>query len=48
MNTNNLVYRDSLKLSLKVVLLHNGNVVSSIKIAYETNMKKTYENMSFL
>jgi hypothetical protein len=39
---------DSSKFSLKVVLLHNGNIHPSIPIAHSVHMKETYENMYLL
>lgn len=34
--------------SLKVVLLHIGNKYPTVPIAYATNMKETYENMTLI
>ena len=42
------LFIDSSKISLKVVLLHNGNKFPSVPIAYATNMKETYENLKIL
>jgi hypothetical protein len=39
---------DSSKMSLKVVLLHNGNRFHSIPLAHAANMKETYESMKLL
>ena len=38
------LFIDSSKTSMKTVLLHNGNKLASVPIAYTTNMKETYEN----
>jgi len=38
----------SSKVSLKVVLLHNGNRFPSIPLAYAANMKESYESMKLL
>ena len=38
----------SLKLSLKAVLLHNGNQHPSIPVAHTVHMKETYENLKQL
>jgi len=35
-------------LSLKAVLLHNGNICPSIPVGYAAHMKETYENMEML
>ena len=37
------LFIDSSKYSLKVVLLHNGNVLGSIPVAHSTKLKETYE-----
>ena len=42
------LFIDSSKLSLKAVMLHNGNVLPSIPIGYAAHMKETYENMKQL
>jgi hypothetical protein len=42
------LFVDSLKHSLKAVLLHNGNKHPSIPIAYGVHIKETYENMKNL
>jgi len=39
---------DSSKVSLKVVLLHNGNRFPSVSLAYAANMKESYESMKLL
>jgi len=39
---------DSSKVSLKVVLLHNGNKFPSIPLAHAANMKESYESMKLL
>jgi len=36
---------DSLKLSLKAVLLHNGNQHPSIPVGHAVHMKESYENL---
>jgi len=42
------LFIDSNKLSLKAVLLHQGNNKSSIPLAYAVNMKESYETMATL
>lgn len=42
------LFIDSSKLSLKAVLLHNGNVYPSIPIGHAVHMKETYENIDVL
>jgi len=42
------LFIDSLKLSLKVVLLHNGNQHPSITVGDAIHMKETYENLKQL
>ena len=42
------LFIDSSVLSLKAVLLHNGNVHPSIPVGYGAHMKETYENMKLL
>lgn len=42
------LFIDSSKNSLKGVLLHNGNVLASIPVAYSQHMKETYDNMRVL
>jgi len=39
---------DSSKVSLKVVLLHNGNRFPSAPLARAANMKESYESMELL
>jgi hypothetical protein len=39
---------DSSKISLKAVVLQNGNKVPSVPLAYETNMKENYKNLKIL
>lgn len=42
------LFIDSSKLSLKAVLLHQGNTKPSIPLAHAVNMKETYESMMLL
>ena len=42
------LFVDLSKCSLKVVMLHNGNIHLSIPIAHSVHMKETYENMDLL
>ncbi|UYV66321.1 hypothetical protein LAZ67_4001324 [Cordylochernes scorpioides] len=42
------LFIDSLNISMKAVLLHNGNMFPSVPIAHVSNMKETYENMKLL
>jgi hypothetical protein len=42
------IKHDSSKLSLKVVLLHNGNHHPSIPVGHAVRMKETYENLKQL
>lgn len=42
------LFIDSSKLSLKAVLLHQGNNKPSIPLAHAVNMKETYESMALL
>jgi len=42
------LFIDSSKLSLKVVLLHNGNQHPSIPVGHAVHMKETYENLKQL
>jgi hypothetical protein len=42
------LFIDSSKLSLKAVLLHNGNVLPSLPIGHAVHMKETYSNMKQL
>ena len=39
------LFIDSSKLSLKAVLLHNGNTVPSIPVGHSVHTKESYENM---
>lgn len=40
------LFIDSSKISLKAVLLHNGNAKPSIPVVYAVDMKETYTNLS--
>jgi hypothetical protein len=42
------LFIDSSKVSLKAVLLHNGNKFPSVPLAHAANMKESYENMKLL
>jgi len=42
------LFTDSSKVSLKVVLLHNGNKFPSFPLAHAANMKESYESMKLL
>jgi hypothetical protein len=42
------LFIDSSKVSLKAVLLHNGNKYPSVLLAHFVNMKESYENMNLL
>ena len=42
------LFIDSSKISLKAVLLHNGNKRPSIPLAHAVDMKETYESMSLI
>ena len=42
------LFVDSSKLSLKAVLLHNGNSLPSIPVAHAVHMKETYDNLKQL
>ena len=42
------LFIDSSKYSLKVVLLHNGNIYGSISVAHSTKLKETYEAVKFV
>ena len=42
------LFTDSSKVSLKAVLLHNGNKFPYVSLAHATNMKESYENMKLL
>jgi len=39
------LFIDSSKVSLKVVLLHNGNSCTSVPLAHAANMKESYESI---
>ena len=39
------LFIDSSKVSLKLVLLHNGNRFPSVPLAHAANVKESYENM---
>ena len=41
------LFIDSSKVSLKVVLLHNGNRFPSVPLAHAANMKESYESMNY-
>jgi hypothetical protein len=42
------LFVDSSKVSLKAVLLHNGNKYPSVPLAHAVNMKESYEDMKLL
>jgi hypothetical protein len=42
------LFIDPSKLSLKAVLLHNGNTLLSIPIGHPVHNKESYENMKIL
>jgi hypothetical protein len=42
------LFVDSSKVSLKAVLLHNGNKYSSVPFAHAVNMKESYENTNLI
>ena len=42
------LFTDSSKVSLKVVLLHNGNKLPSVPLAHAANMEECYESMKLL
>ena len=42
------LFIDSSKVSLKVVLLHNGNKFPTVPLAHAANMKESYESMKLL
>jgi len=42
------LFIDSSRVSLKVVLLHNGNRFPSVPLAHAANMKESYESMKLL
>jgi hypothetical protein len=43
-----LLFIDSSKLSLKAVLLHNGNTLPSNPVGHSAHSKESYENMKIL
>jgi hypothetical protein len=42
------LFIDSLKVSLKAVLLHNGTIYPSVPVAYSVHMKESHESMHAL
>ena len=42
------LFIDSSKVSLKVVLIHNGNRYPSVPLAHAANMTESYESMKLL
>jgi len=42
------LFNDSLKISLKAVLLHNGNKFQSVAQVHAAGIKESYENMKLL
>ena len=42
------LFIDSSKSSIKAVLLHNGNLLPSIQIAYSENLRESHETMVIL
>jgi hypothetical protein len=40
-----LLFTDSLKVSLKLVLLHNGNRFASVHLAHSANMNESYKSI---
>jgi len=42
------LFIDPFKLSLKAVLLHNGNTLPSIPVGHLVHNKESYENMKIL
>ena len=42
------LFTDLSKLSLKVVLLYNGNTLSSIPVGHSMHNKESYENINIL
>ena len=42
------LFTDLSKLSLKVVLLYNGNTLSSIPVGHSMHNKESYENVNIL
>ena len=41
-----ILFIDSSKKSIKAVLLHIGNILPSVPIAYSTTMKETFQNLN--
>ena len=44
-NTNWRLFLDASKESIKAILLHNGNTLSSVPIAYRATTKESYKNL---
>ena len=42
------LFTDKSKVSLKVLLFHNGNTFPSVPLTHEANMKEIYESMKLL
>ena len=42
------LFNDSSKVTVKVVLLHNGNKLSSVPLPHAANLKESYESMKLL
>ena len=42
------LFVDSSKVSLKAVLLHDGNVLPAIPLVHAFHIKETYENLKWL
>lgn len=42
------LFIDSSKVSLKAVLLYNGNKIPSVPLAHATNMKESYDNIKLI
>ena len=42
------LFIDSSKVSLKLVILHNGNRFPTVPLAYAANIKESYESMKVL
>ena len=42
------LFIDSSKVSLKAVLLHNGNKFPSVPVGHSASMKESYENFKFI
>jgi hypothetical protein len=42
------LFIDASKVSLEIVVLHNGNRFSPVRLAHAANMKKSYERMKLL